>query len=80
VSKSLKDQIPKCLMHLMVNSFKEFNKNELLACLYANDDKNKNKKFEPHCMLKNSFPLSQLPGLQDGRADGREPGRGPAPR
>lgn len=34
VSKTLKDQIPKCVMHMMVNSTKEFIKNELLACLY----------------------------------------------
>ena len=34
VSKSLKDQVPKCCMHMMVNNFKDFVKDELLACLY----------------------------------------------
>ncbi len=34
MSKSLKDQVPKCCMHMMVNNFKDFVKDELLACLY----------------------------------------------
>jgi hypothetical protein len=34
VSKQLKDQIPKCCMHLMVNCFKDFVRDELLSGLY----------------------------------------------
>ncbi|KAK7058713.1 Dynamin-2 [Halocaridina rubra] len=47
VTKTTRDLVPKCLMHLMINNTKEFIMGELLAHLYASGDQSSMMEESP---------------------------------
>ncbi|XP_051776497.1 dynamin-3 isoform X3 [Erpetoichthys calabaricus] len=65
VNKSIRDLMPKTIMHLMINNTKEFITSELLAYLYSSGDQNSLMEESPEQVQRRDETLRMVHALKE---------------